>query len=203
MSGNFLKNRDINFWASVATIFSVFLALWIFMHDDCLTKKLEQQTYISQLETIKLELNKSLNEITPKFERDRDLMSSGLYRPFQRYSTITMDLVIAEGVLRNRTVADHLFAIHHNIVQMNKILDSMEDIAILVSVFSPTSPSQDTQQNLKTLSSKFFEFIDGGIDVAGNVYLGLPKSLKDSITEIADEQIKVSQENLPFYCAIA
>lgn len=49
---------DIAFWASIVTIISIFLALYVFLSDKCDQKIKEKQEYLNRLNSLNFEFKK-------------------------------------------------------------------------------------------------------------------------------------------------
>jgi len=72
-----IQLSNINFWASVVTILSIFLALYIFWDDKREARKTLRQTYLNQLESLRFELKKNDEVIIGFFNKDRTAFNEG------------------------------------------------------------------------------------------------------------------------------
>lgn len=130
------ENKDINFWASVATIFSVIFALVVFVSDSCNQETKIKREYINSLISLKFELQKN-NDVTLKFfDRDFSSMSNTSKLPYYRYTLEVTNRLLAQGLIQDLTLLRNLDAISDSEMQVNRILDSASSVADLSHTIS-------------------------------------------------------------------
>jgi uncharacterized membrane protein len=114
---------DINFWASVVTIVSIFFALFVFWDDKKEKSKGERELYLNQLNSLKFELEKNYKVILGFFARDSEGWSNGQKIAYYRYSTGVTNKLIVEGLIQDRALLRNIDAISDNQNQVNRLLD--------------------------------------------------------------------------------
>ncbi len=169
---------DINFWASLVTIFSIFLALYIFINDKRENKKNEKKTYINQLESLQFELKKNNNVILPFFNRDKKDWIKGKKIGHFRYSTGVTNRLITEGLIQDVTLLRNLDAIADNESQVNRVLD-------LISLMGETSQI-GSQQEREMFERRIIGESLIIINLNDQVEKYLPKVIKDLEIHISE-----------------
>jgi hypothetical protein len=174
---------DINFWASIVTILSIFLALYIFWVDKKENRKKIQQTYLNQMESLRFELKKNNDVILGFFEKDLDDWKAGTKIGHFRFSTSITNKLIAEGTIQNDTLLRNLDAIADNFNQVNRMLD----IITLMAETSHINSQQEKELFARRIQGTSLTILD----LNNQIKTYLPKVIKDlerNIKEIEDEK---------------
>lgn len=124
---SFLKSipRDIHFWASVAQIFSIVLAILFFRAEHIRQQEQDRTEYIHRIESLRFELNKNQNVTLEYFRRDRADILAGRKIMHFRYSVAVLNGLIGEGKIRNQDLLRDLDAIADDENQANRVLDAI------------------------------------------------------------------------------
>jgi len=165
------KLTDINFWASVVTILSIFFALYVFWNDKQEKRNTEKQTYLNQLKSLDFELNKNNDVILGFFKKDSEAWNNGTKIAYFRFSTSVTNKLIAEGVIKNNTLLRNLDAIADNQNQVNRILD-------LISLMAQTSQI-GSQEEREMFARRITEASKTAVDLNKQIEIYLPKVIAD------------------------
>jgi len=173
---------DINFYASIATIISVFLALYVFLSDRCSQEMKERQGYVNRLTSLNFELQKNNNVILSFFKRDKEAFLNAKKVAYYRYSTTVANTLVAEGTILNMVLLRNLDAITDNENQVNGILD----IIILMSETSHINSAEEKllfENRIKTSYAKIME-------LNGEIEKYMPKVISDLASHIEETSLK-------------
>ncbi len=172
------KLCDINFWASVVTIVSIFFALYVFWNDKNEIRENEKHTYLNQLESLRFELKKNNDVILKFFNRDKALMLEGSAVAHFRYSTSVINRLIAEGIIKNDLLLRNLDAIADNFNQVNRIED-------LISLMGTTTQIS-FQVDREIYSRRIKDISKSSINLNDQIHQYLPKVISDLETHISN-----------------
>ncbi len=163
---------DINFWASIATIISIFLALWIFWADRREQRNRDKCEYLNQLQSLRFELEKNRNVVTGFFKKDKDAILNGQKVLYFRYSVSVINRLIGAGKIQDATLLRNLDAIADDENQTNRILD-------VIGLMAETSQIASQQER-----EMFERRIRGASVIAVNLVEKLEKYLPEVIAHI-------------------
>lgn len=150
---------DVNFWASVVQIISIFFALYVFLVERRATKRADRTVYRNKLESLKFELIKNKDVIVGFLERDRKEFLEGTKIAYFRFSTGVINRLISDGMIEDPTLLRNLDAIAEDQNQANRIMD-------LIALMAETSQIGSAEERLmferriKTASITIIKFGD-------------------------------------------
>ena len=173
---------DINFWASVVSILSIFLALYIYWNDKREKQKAEQQAYLNQLEFLLFELKKNNEVILGFFDKDRAAWLDGKKIGYFRFSIGVTNKLISEGAIQNDTLLRNLDAIADNQNQVNRILD-------LITLMGQTSQIS-SQEERELFTRRITDASQTAMGLNDQIRQYMPKVINDlelHITQVKDK----------------
>jgi hypothetical protein len=179
---------NINFWASIVTILSIFLALYIFLYDRYTQEKKEKQKYINSLNSLNFELQKNNKIILKFFKRDAAQFLNVEKIAEYRYSTNITNNLLSIGTIQDLTLLRNLDAIADKENQINRILDS-------ISLISSLSRTISIEENV---------LFKNRIKIAQNTILGLNEKLEKYfpkvINDLKNHMEEIDNKKIYWFC---
>lgn len=172
------KQIDIYFWASVATIISIFFALFVFLSDRCHKENLDKQEYINQLESLNFELQKNNYIIIDFFEKDKQAFLNGEKMGYYRYSTSVINGLIGDGKIRDSDLLRNLDAIADSQNQVNRVLDIID----LMAHTSQINSNEEREMFLRRIKSSY------------EIVIYLNNQIKEYLPKVIDD-LKIHIDN--------
>lgn len=176
-----LTNKII-LWANIATILSIFFALYVFSSDKCTQEAKEKQEYLNKLDSLKFELQKNNDVILSFFNKDKQAYLDGKKVAYFRYSTSVTNNLIAEGTILNITLLRNLDAIADNENQVNRILD----IVALMADTSQIGSVEERQMFENRIKTAYVTIMN----LNGEIEKYLPRVISDLKNHIGETKSK-------------
>jgi len=93
---------NLNFWADIVTIISIFVALFIFISDKCEKSLKKKSEYVNKLNALKFELMKNHRVILGFFRRDMKNFLDGKKIAYYSYSDDIIKSLIVNGSIQDK-----------------------------------------------------------------------------------------------------